>query len=114
MVLRYSGSLKSFTEDYMQSALGTEEKWLLESDVIVYSRYLIANHNSSYLVMRGQEPIYCRHSRVTEDDIMLKNMTENNWHDFLDNTIERVLTNNRNVQNEFVDNIFENHNICFC
>ena len=36
-ILRYSGSLKSFTKDYMQSALGTEEKWLLDSDVIVYS-----------------------------------------------------------------------------
>ena len=74
MLLRYSGSLKSFTEDYMQSALGTEEKWLLESDVFVYSKYLAANHNSGYLVMRGQEPIYCRHSRATEDDVMLKSM----------------------------------------
>ena len=112
-VLRYSGSLKSFTKDYMQSALGTEEKWLLYSDVFVYSKYLIANHNSGYLVMRGQEPIYCRLSRATEDDVMLKSMNENNWHDFLDNAIERALTNNRSVQNEFVDNIFENLNICF-
>ena len=45
-ILRYSGSLKSFTEDYMQSALGTEEKWLLDSDLFVYSKYLVANHNS--------------------------------------------------------------------
>ena len=112
-ILRYSGSLKSFTEDYMQSALGTEEKWLLDSDLFVYSKYLVANHNSGYLVMRGQEPIYCRHSRATEDDVMLKSMNENNWHDFLDNAIEGALTNNRSVQNEFVDNIFENLNICF-
>ena len=63
--------------------------------------------------MRGQEPIYCRHSRATEDDVMLKSMNENNWHDFLDNSIEGALTNNRSVQNEFVDNIFENLNICF-
>ena len=64
--------------------------------------------------MRGQEPIYCRHSRVTEDDVMLKSMNENNWHDFLHNAIEGTLTNNRSVQNEFVDNISENLNICFC
>ena len=63
--------------------------------------------------MRGQEPIYCRHSRAMEDDVMLKSMNENNWHDFLDNAIEGALTNNRSVQNEFVDNIFENLNICF-
>ena len=63
-ILRYSGSLKNFTEDYMQSALGTEEKWLLDSDVFVYSKYLVANHNSGYLVMRDQGPIYCRHSRT--------------------------------------------------
>ena len=63
--------------------------------------------------MRGQEPIYCRHSRAMEDDVMLKSMNENNWHDFLDNAIEGALTNNRSLQNEFVDNIFENLNICF-
>ena len=97
----------------MQSAVRTEEKWLLDSDVFVYSKYLVANHNSGYLVMRGQEPIYCRHSRATEDDVMLKSMNENNWHDFLDNAIEGVLTNNRSLQNEFVDNIFENLDICF-
>ena len=112
-ILRYSDSLKIFTEDYMQSALGTEEKWLLDSDVFVYSKYLVANHNSGYLVMRSQEPIYCRHSRATEDDVMLKSMNENNWHDFLDNAIEGTLTCNHSVQNEFVDNIFENLNICF-
>ena len=28
--LRYSGSLKGFIEDYMQSVLGTKEKWLLD------------------------------------------------------------------------------------
>ena len=112
-ILRCSSSLKSFTEDYMQYALGTEEKWLLDSDLFVYSKYLVANHNSGYLVMRGQEPIYCRHSRATEDDVMLKSMNENNWHDFLYNAIEGALTNKHIVQNEFVDNIFENLNICF-
>ena len=40
-------------------------------------------------------------------------MNESNWHDFLDNAIEGALTNNGSVQNEFVDNIFENLNICF-
>ena len=90
----------------MQSVLGTEEKWLLDSDVFVYSKYLVANHSSGYLIMRGQEPIYCRHSRATEDGIMLKSMNENNWHDFLDNTIEGALTNNHSVQNEFVGNFF--------
>ena len=45
-VLRYSGPLKSFIEDYMESALGTEEKWLPDSDVFVYSKYLVANHKS--------------------------------------------------------------------
>ena len=112
-ILRYSGSMKRFTEDYMQSALGTEEKWLLDFDVFVYSKYLVDNHNSDYLVMRGQEPVYCRHSRATEDDVMTRSMNENNWHDFLDNAIEGALTNNHSVGNEFVDNIFENLNICF-
>ena len=53
--------------------------------------------------MRGQE----------EDSVMLKSMNKNNWHDFLDNAVKGALTNNHRIQNEFVDNVFENLNICF-
>ena len=90
-LLKDSSSLKSITKDYMQCTLGTEEKWLLDPDFFIYSKYLVANHNSGYLVMRVQEPIYCRYSMATEDDVMLKIMNENNWHDFLDNAIEGAL-----------------------
>ena len=40
-------------------------------------------------------------------------MNENNWYYFLHNAIEGALTNNHSVQNEFVNNILENINICF-
>ena len=86
---------------------------MLDSDEFLYSKYLVANHNSGYLVMRGREPIYCRHSRAMEDDLMLESMNQNNWHDFLDNALEGAMTNRKRSGNKYVDNIFENLRICF-
>ena len=77
-VLRFVGPLKDFTDDYLLSAIGTVEKWMLDSDEFVYSKYVVANHNSGYLILKGKEPIYCRHNRATEDDIMLESMNQNN------------------------------------
>ena len=111
--LRYAGPLKGFTDDYLLSAIGTEEKWMLDSDEFVYLKCLVANYNSGYLVMRDREPIYCRHSRATEDDLMLESMNQNNWHDFLDNAMEGAMTNRKRSGNENADNIFEYLRICF-
>ena len=60
-VLRCSGSLKGFTDKYLNFEIGNEEKWELDIDVFVFSKFIAANHNKEYLVMNGTEPIYCRH-----------------------------------------------------
>ena len=60
-VLRYSGSLKRFTDEYLNFEIGNEEKWELGVDVFVFSKFIAANHNNEYLVMNGIEPIYSRH-----------------------------------------------------
>ena len=90
-VLRYSGSLKGFTDKYLNFKIGNEEKWELDVDVLVFSKFIAANHNNEYLVMNGIEPIYyrmvmngiepiyCQHGRATKDDMMLETMNENNW-----------------------------------
>ena len=68
-VLRYSGSLKGFTDLYLNFEIGNEEKWEIYSDVFVFSKFIVANHNNEYIVAKGIEPIYCRHSRANKDDV---------------------------------------------
>ena len=87
-VLRYSGSLKGFTDEYLHFEIENEEKWELDIDVFVFSKFIVANHSNKYLLMNGIEPIYCRHSRATKDVVMLETMNENSCHEFLDNVIE--------------------------
>ena len=87
-VLRYSGSLKGFTDAYLDFEIGNKEKLELDIDVFVFSKFIVENHNNEYLVLNGIEPIYCWHSRATKDDVMIETMNENNWHGFLDNAIE--------------------------
>ena len=112
-ILRYSGSIKGFTDVYLNFEIGNEEKWELDIDVFVLSKFLVANHNNEYLVIRGIEPIYCRHSRATKDDMMIETMNENNWLEFLDNTIEGSLTSEKDTKNDWIDNIFQNLHICY-
>ena len=83
-VLRYSGFLKGFTVEYLNFDIGNEEKWEPDVDVLVFSKFSVANHNNEFLVMNGVEPICCRHSIATKDDMMLETMNENNWHKFLE------------------------------
>ena len=97
-ILRYSGSIKGSTDVYLNFEIGNEEKW--ELDVFVFSKFLVANHNNEYLVIRGIEPIYCRHSRATKDDMMIETMNENNWLEFPDNTIEGSLTSEKDTKND--------------
>ena len=112
-VLRYSGSLKGFTDVYLYFEIGNEEEWELDVKVFVFSKFIVANHNNEYLVMSGIEPIYCRHSRATKDDVMIETMNENNWLEFLDNAIERPLSLDKNIENDWIDNIFQNLHICY-
>ena len=76
-VLRYSSSLNL--------EIGNEEKWELDIDVFIFSQFIVANHNNRHLVMSSIEPIYCRYSRATKDDVIIETMNENTWHEFLDN-----------------------------
>ena len=105
--------MKGFTDVYLYFEVGNEEKWELDVDVFVFSKFIVANHNNEYLVMSGIEPIYCRHSRATKDDVMIETMNENNWLEFLDNAIERPLSLGKNIENDWIDNIFQNLHICY-
>ena len=58
-VLKYSGSLKGFTDEYLNFNIGNEEKWEPDVDVFVFSKFNVANHNNEFLVMSSVEPICC-------------------------------------------------------
>ena len=63
--------------------------------------------------MSGIKPIYCRDSRATKDDVMIETMNDNNWHEFLDNAIERSLTSDKDSEKDWIDNMFQNLHICY-
>ena len=94
--LRYSGPLRGFLNNYLESEIGTEEQWELDAGALVYFKFFVAAYNASYLTLNGKDPIYCNHTRAMRDDVMLD---ENNWHKFLDSAIHGALTGARGDDN---------------
>ena len=81
---------------------------------ITISKYLAANYNSGFEILRGGgEPIYFSHGIVTEDDVMLQGLNENNWQEFLAGSIDSALTQRGHESNESLNNIFDNLKTCF-
>ena len=111
--LRFSGFLKAFFKNYLTTDIGTKEQWELDTGEFIYSKFLVANHNSGYLIFNGIDPIYYKHTRFTEDDDMLETMNENNWHEFLNNSIEGTLEEATRNGNQSIKNIFKNLDSCF-
>ena len=66
-----------------------------------------------YLTFNGKDPIYCKHTRASEDDDMLETINENNWHEFLNSTIEGTLQGAVRNDNQSIKNIFKDLNSCF-
>ena len=112
-VLRYSGPLRGFLNKYLACETGIEEQWEIHVGAFVYSRFFVAAYNASYLTLNGRDLIYCKHIRVMRDDVMLKTMNENNWHEFLDGAIHGALTGTSADDNPWIKNIFTNLNHCF-
>ena len=48
-----------------------------------------------------------------KDDVMIEFVNENNWHKFLENAIEGSLTSDKDIENNWIDNIFQNLHICY-
>ena len=111
--LRFSGFLKAFFKNYLTTDIGTKEQWELDTGEFIYSKFLVANHNSGYLIFNGIDPIYYKHTRFTEDDDMLETMNENNWHEFLNSSIEGTLEEATRNGNQLIKNIFKNLDSCF-
>ena len=49
---------------------------------------------------------------MLNENIKLRKLNENNWHEFLDNAIEGSLTSRKDRENGWINNIFENLHIC--
>ena len=102
--LRYFGPLKGFLNNYPASEIGIEEQWGLDAGAFVYSQFFVAAYNTSYLTLNGRDQIYCKHTRVMREDVMLETMNENDWLEFLDSAIHGTLTGVRGVDNPCIKN----------
>ena len=71
-LLKFQGTYKFFVEDYLTS-IDAEDQSLLDISSNNFSKFLAANYNCGYQILRGGgNPIYFRYSRATEDDVMLE------------------------------------------
>ena len=94
----------------MTADIGTEEQWELDTGTFIYSKSLVANYNLGYLIFNGKDPIYCKHTKTTEDD---EAMNENNRHEFLNSSIEDAFQGAARNDNQWIENIFKNLYSCF-
>ena len=50
---------------------------------------------------------------MLNENIELRKLNENNWHELLDNAIEGSLTSREDSENDWINNTFENLYICY-
>ena len=98
----------------MSAEIGTEEQWELDAAPFVYSKFFVANYNSSHMTFidSGPGPIYCKHTKVAKDDDLLETMNKNNWHEFLNGSILSTLGGIRGRENQGLKNIAVNLERC--
>ena len=98
----------------MSAEFGTEEQWELDAAAFVYSKFFVANYNSSHMTFTdsGPGPIYCKHTKVAKDDDLLETMNKNNWHEFLNGSILSTLRGIRGRENQGLKNIAVNLERC--
>ena len=119
-VLRLKGSVAKFVDEFLVS-MDTKEQWELHVAVKKYSTFLVLCYNRSYLTLDSENPILLRHSKPTTDDVLIETMNENNWHQFLSDSIRDALDNpqvvdkNRrlHLERQWIRNIFTRLNKCF-
>ena len=119
-VLRLKGSIAEFVDEFLV-LMDTEEQWKLDAAVNRYFKFFVACYNRSYLTLNGENLILLRHSKATTDDVMIETMNENNWHQFLSDSIRHALDNpqaadeNRrlHLEGQWIRNIFTRLNKYF-
>ena len=119
-VLRFKGTIGEFVDDFLV-LMDTEEQWDLDVAVNKYPKFLVACYNRLYHTLNGENPIPSRHSKATTGDLMVKHMSENNWHQFLSDFIRGALDNPQaadqnghlNIDVQWIRNIFRRLHNCF-
>ena len=106
-VIRYSGPIEGFIKNYLSADIGTEEQWELDTVAFVYSRFFVANYNSSHITFTasGPGPKCCKHTKAANDNDLLETINENNWHEFLNGSILITLGGIRGRENQWLKNI---------
>ena len=65
------------------------------------------------IFFNGKDAIYYKQTSTTKDDNMLETINENNWHEFLNSSIEGTLQGAARNDNQWIKNIFKNLDSCF-
>ena len=116
-VMRFYDSVAKFVDEFFV-LMDTEEQWELDVAVNKYSKFLVACYNKIYLTLNNENMIFLRHSKSTTDDVMIKTMNGDNWHQFLSNSIRGALDDPQaadeagclHLEGQWIRNIF---NKCF-
>ena len=73
---------------------------------------MVASYNNQYLTLSGKDPILVRHCKASRDNLLIETMNENNWHEFLYESIRGSFSDDE-LNNDWISNIFKNLIICF-
>ena len=111
--------MKNYCNVLIPSMQDTEDQWELGINQFSYSKFFVARYNRRR--NHGENPILYRHTTATYNDVLLQNMNENNWHQFLKESIEAVLDRIAayssdgvcDEENRWLINIFEHLRQCF-
>ena len=118
-VLMFKSSVVEFVDEFLVS-MDTKEQWESLVTVKKYSTFLVLCYNRSYLTLDSENPIRLRH-KPTADDVLIETMNENNWHQFLSDSIRSALDNPQvvdknkrlHLQGQWIRNVFTRLNKCF-
>ena len=118
-VLMFKSSVVEFVDEFLVS-MDTKEQWESHVTVKKYSTFLVLCYNRSYLTLGSENPIRLRH-KPTADDVLIETMNENNWHQFLSDSIRSALDNPQvvdknkrlHLQGQWIRNVFTRLNKCF-
>lgn len=119
-VLRFKGTIGEFVDDFLES-FDSEEQSELHVAINKYSKFLVATYTRGFHAMSDEDPILIRHSKAPTDDVMIQTMNENNWHEFLSDSISGALENSQaanrkgriSKEGQWIRNIFRRLNKYF-
>ena len=87
-ILRYGDTIENYDNVFIPSMQDMKDQWELDIHQFPYSKIFVAQYNRRRL--HGENPILYRHNTVTDNEVLIETVNENNWHQFLKDSIETI------------------------